>query len=291
VNAPTYPRTPDGWTPVARRSIGPFTTHITYRRSDGSTIEWSSRTHRKHASRLSRARRHELTHWAPRRASWWIAILFAGGSACFLVAPLPGFLQLVGPAADGAVFFAGSLLFTSAAFLQWLETINANRGPAQTSRRRLQLLSFEPRRIDWWSAGVQLAGTLFFNATTFRALQTGLDSPSYDRLVWRPDALGSVCFLVSGYLAYVEVSGHLLGRPRATLESRIVTVNLVGCLAFGISAVASYVVPSTGSAVNLAVVNTFTALGALCFLIGAILMLTEGARPPRHSISSTSGSQ
>jgi len=135
-----YPTTPPGWTPVARRSIGPFTTHVTYRRSDGSTLEWSSRSHRKHASRLSRAHRRELTLWAPRQASWWIAILFAAGSACFLVAPFPGFLQLVGPAVDGMVFFVGSLLFTSAAFLQWLETINANRGPEPTARRRLRLL-------------------------------------------------------------------------------------------------------------------------------------------------------
>jgi len=276
VNTTTYPTTPPGWTPVARRSVGPFTTHVTYRRSDGSTIEWSSRSHRKHASRLSWARR-ELSLWTPRQASWWIAILFAAGSTCFLVAPFPGFLQLVGPAVDGTVFFAGSLLFTSAALLQWLETINANRGPEPTARRRRRLLSFEPHRIDWWSSGIQLVGTLFFNATTFRALQTGLDSPSYDRLVWRPDALGSVCFLVSGYLAYVEVSGHLFGRPRWTLEWVIVTVNLLGCLAFGVSAVASYVVPSTGSEVDLTFVNTFTALGALCFLIGALLLLPEGA--------------
>ena len=62
-----YPTTPPGWTPVARRSIGPFTTHVTYRRSDGSTLEWSSRSHRKHASRLSRAHRRELALWAPRR--------------------------------------------------------------------------------------------------------------------------------------------------------------------------------------------------------------------------------
>jgi hypothetical protein len=276
VDTTTYPTTPPGWTPVARRSVGPFTTHVTYKRSDGSTIEWSSRSHRKHASRLSRARR-ELALWAPGQASWWIAILFAAGSACFLVAPFPGFLQLVGPAVDGMLFFAGSLLFTSAAFLQWLETINAYRGPEPTARRRRRLLSFEPHRIDWWSSGVQLAGTLFFNATTFRALQTGLGSPSYDRVVWRPDALGSVCFLVSGYLAYVEVSGHLFGRPRWTLEWVIVTVNLLGCLAFGVSAVASYVVPSTGSEVDLTFVNTFTALGALCFLIGALLLLPEGA--------------
>lgn len=278
-----YPTTPPGWTPVARRSIGPFTTHVTYRRSDGSTLEWSSRSHRKHASRLSRAHRREFTLWAPRQASWWIAILFAAGSACFLVAPFPGFLQLVGPAVDGMVFFVGSLLFTSAAFLQWLETINANRGPEPTARQRLRLLSFEPHRIDWWSSGIQLLGTLFFNATTFRALQTGLESPSYDRAVWRPDALGSVCFVVSGYLAYVEVSGHLFGRPHRTLESVIVTVNLLGCLAFGVSAVASYVVPSTDSAVSLTLVNLCTALGALCFLVGALLLLPEGAPRSRSS--------
>ena len=57
-------------------------------------------------------------------------MLFAAGSTCFLIAPIPPFLQLVGPAADGVVFFVGSLLFTSAAALQWLETINTNRDPA-----------------------------------------------------------------------------------------------------------------------------------------------------------------
>ncbi|WP_433291536.1 hypothetical protein ACQP2F_25710 [Actinoplanes sp. CA-030573] len=191
------------------------------------------------------------------RRALWIAVLFAAGSACFLVAPIPAFLRLVGPAADGAVFFAGSLLFTSAAALQCLQTAELDR---------------KTHRLDWWSSGVQLLGTLFFNVTTFRALRVSLDSSSYDRLVWRPDAFGSICFLVSGYLAYVAVSRHLLGLPRRTMESAIATVNLLGCVAFGISAVASYVVPTTGNERNLAVVNTFTALGALCFLIGAVLL-------------------
>jgi hypothetical protein len=287
VHATSYPATPTGCTTIGQRSIGPFTTHVTYQQSDGSTVEWSSRSQRKHASRLSRARRREVVYWAPHRASWWIAVLFSAGSTCFLVAPIPAFLRLVGPVADGAVFFVGSVLFTSAAALQWLETINANRGPGQPAGRRLKVLTFEPRRIDWWSCGVQLLGTLYFNATTFRALQTGLESPSYDRLVWRPDALGSICFLVSGYLAYVEVSGHLLGRPRRTLESAIATVNLLGCVAFGVSAVASYVMPTTGDERNLAAVNTFTALGALCFLIGAILMLPEGARSQASTATTT----
>jgi hypothetical protein len=115
----SYPEAPEGWTPVARRAVGPFTTHLTFRRPDGSTSEWSSRTHRKHASRLSRvAAGHERVWWAPERVSWWIGVLFAVGSSCFLIAPFPGFVELVGSGVDGMVFFVGSVFFTSAAALQ-----------------------------------------------------------------------------------------------------------------------------------------------------------------------------
>ena len=41
---------------------------------------------------------------------------------------MPGFVQLVGSAADGTVFFVGSVFFTSAALLQYLEAANADRG-------------------------------------------------------------------------------------------------------------------------------------------------------------------
>jgi hypothetical protein len=212
----SYPEAPEGWTPVARRAVGPFTTHLTFRRPDGSTTVWSSRAHHKHASRLSRvAPQNERVWWAPERASWWIGILFVIGSSCFLLAPFPGFVELVGSGVDGMVFFVGSVFFTSAATLQCLETFNADREPGGTGhRQRLRLLAFEPRRIDWWSSVLQLVGTLLFNVNTFRAMQTGLEQPSYDRLVWRPDAVGSACFLVSGYLAYVEVCGGLACRPR-----------------------------------------------------------------------------
>jgi hypothetical protein len=190
--------------------------------------------------------------WAPARAGWWTGVLFAIGSACFFVGPFPGFVELVGSAVDGVVFFVGSIFFTSAAMLQ------ASQAEAT---------------LDRWSSLVQLAGTVFFNVSTFRALQTGLDSAQYDRLVWRPDALGSICFLVSGVLAYVAVRGL-----RWRLGWWIAAVNLAGCVAFGISAVAGYAVPSTGSALALAAANAWTALGALCFLIGAVLLLPDSAR-------------
>jgi hypothetical protein len=47
---------------------------------------------------------------------------------------------------------------------------------------------------------------------------------------------------------------------------------------FGILAIASYVVPSSGSILDLAASNWCTVLGALCFFIGALLVL-----PRRHA--------
>jgi hypothetical protein len=202
----------------------------------------------------------ERVLWAPRRAGWWVAVLFAAGSVCFLVAPLPVFLNLVGPETDAMVFFVGSLLFTSAAALQWWGSYAARR----------------VRRLDWWSSSAQLVGTVYFNVTTFRALSDTVGSSSYDKLVWRPDALGSICFLLSGVLAYVEVAGGLVRRPPRTGEGAIAASNLLGCIAFGVAAVAAYVLPASASEVDTALANSMTALGALAFLVGSLLLLREG---------------
>ncbi|GAA2135616.1 hypothetical protein GCM10009844_01060 [Nocardioides koreensis] len=190
----------------------------------------------------------------------WTGSLFVVGSTCFLVGPFPGFAELVGARADAAVFFVGSLFFTSAATLQWL--------PARP-----------PGGTDWWSSAWQLVGTLFFNVTTFRALDTAVGAADYNQVVWRPDAFGSVCFLVSGALAYVGVGGSWRRLPPRTADGRMASVNLAGCVAFGVSAAAAYVVPSTAEALDAGVANATTALGALAFLIGALLLIRQSRRP------------
>ena len=51
----------------------------------------------------------------------WMALFFALGSTCFLVGPLPGYVQLVGERADAITFFVGSILFTAGGAMQsWL---------------------------------------------------------------------------------------------------------------------------------------------------------------------------
>ena len=134
-------------------------------------------------------------------------------------------------------------------------------------------------RAAWWSTIVQSAGTLFFNVTTYRAMHVALTSSDYDRLVWRPDWRGSVCFLVSGAIAYRASSrigwhGWLPARRGEGWWQP--AVNLLGCIFFGISAIAGYVVPSTGSVIDLAAANWNTSLGAACFLACALDTLHTG---------------
>ena len=185
-----------------------------------------------------------------------MALCFALGSTCFLIGPFPGYAQLVGESADAITFFVGSILFTAGGGLQsWL---------AWSDRR-------SPHGwAGWWAAIVQSAGTLFFNVTTYQAMHTALTSSEYNKLVWRPDWRGSICFLVSGAIAY-HASPRRGWRPtRVGAGWWQPGVNLLGCVFFGISAVAGYVVPSTGSMIDQAGANWNTALGAACFLACAL---------------------
>jgi hypothetical protein len=190
----------------------------------------------------------------------WMALCFAFGSTCFLIGPFPGYVQLVGDSADGVTFFVGSILFTAGGALQsWLAW--PDHGVAGGGR------------AAWWAAIVQSAGTLFFNVTTYQAMHVALTNPEYDKLVWRPDWRGSICFLVSGAVAYRASHRHgwhgwLPVRNGAGWWQP--AVNLLGCVFFGISAVAGYLVPSTGSMIDQAAANWNTALGAACFLVCAL---------------------
>ena len=191
-----------------------------------------------------------------------MALFFAVGSACFLVGPFPGYVQLVGDSADAITFFVGSILFTLGGAVQSRLAWAERRSPGGAAA--------------WWSAIVQSAGTLFFNVTTYQAMHVALTSPDYDRLVWRPDWRGSICFLVSGGIAYWASPRRGWLPRRGGSGWWQPAVNLLGCVFFGISAVAGYVVPSSGSMLDLAAANWNTSLGAACFLACALDTLWSG---------------
>jgi hypothetical protein len=117
---------------------------------------------------------------------------------------------------------------------------------------------------------------VFFNVTTYQALHTAVTSSEYNKLVWRPDWRGSICFLVSGAIAYHASPRHRWMPVRGGPGWWQPAVNMLGCIFFGISAVAGYVVPSTGSMLSQAACNWNTALGAACFLACALDTLITG---------------
>lgn len=205
------------------------------------------------------------------------------GAALFAVGSASALFGATFATRSSAILFVGSLFFTSAAYLQLLEVVNE---PDALSKARpaVSLWRWEPHKIGWWAALVQLTGTLLFNINTFEATRT-LSSIDQDRLVWTPDAIGSICFLVASYLAYIEVSRHWFGWQPRNISWWIVVINLLGSVAFGVSAVASLVVVQTGQMLSAYGSNLWTFVGALCFFAGAYLLLPEmtshSAKPTR----------
>ena len=139
----------------------------------------------------------------------------------------------------------------------------------------MRLLTWEPARIDWWATLVQLAGTVFFNVSTFHALEAGLDAAQTNQLVWRPDTLGSICFLVASGLAWAEIGQSWASWHPGDRSWWIALLNLAGSVAFGVSAFAAKIVSDSGQPRNVELVNLGTFLGALGFFVGALLLLPE----------------
>ena len=199
------------------------------------------------------------------------SLCFVIGSALFALGAVPGYLGLVGPVADNATYFVGSLFFTTAGFIQLRLTGRWQHG-AWKSREAWD---------DWWAAAVQSLGTLFFNVSTGAALWPNLTTEQARHHVWRPDAYGSVCFLVASGLA-VAATTHRdrLWDPEARNWWNT-WLNMAGSVLFGLSAIGAYIEPSTGDVRNVALANAGTFLGAVCFLVAAMLL-----RPPRTTPAS-----
>ncbi|WP_169581449.1 MULTISPECIES: YrhK family protein [Microbacterium] len=192
-----------------------------------------------------------------RREAWGFAV----GSLLFFAGSMPFYAAWAGSVGTNATFFAGSVFFTLAAFIQL--SLSGRRIPHREMSR--------PDRVDWWAAAIQFAGTLLFNLSTGAALAAAVTQPAEVGAGWKPDAWGSLAFLVASFLAIVATKdrGRLWDPDSRTWHGTL--LNFVGSVAFGVSAVGAYVVPSTGDLANAAWANGGTAIGALCFFVAALL--------------------
>jgi hypothetical protein len=213
----------------------------------------------------------------PARLNSAIAWLFMLGASCFALGTIPAYVHAVGAAADAMTFFVGSIFFTAASYCQLVQAQSPGMTGVEEQRQfaRIRALpwAWRPRDKNWLAAATQFPGTLFFNHSTFAATVHNLTATEADKYVWRPDFFGSVLFLVSSGYA-ISALGVGLRRPQwRLLPWWIAWLNMLGSVAFMVSAIASFVLPSTDTVIDLPLANAGTLVGAICFLVGAALML------------------
>jgi len=192
-----------------------------------------------------------------RREAWGFAV----GSVFFAVGAVPFYADAVGEVVTNLTFFVGAIFFTLAALIQLL--LSGRRPPRRDAN--------SADRADWWAAAIQFAGTLFFNLSTSAALITAVNEDARIGSGWRPDAWGSICFLAaSGFAVVATTHREGLWDPKAR-SWRCTWLNMAGSVFFGLSAIGAYVLPTTADLVSQFWANAGTFLGALCFLVAALL--------------------
>jgi hypothetical protein len=182
-----------------------------------------------------------------------------------------------GPLLPACVYLAGGVFFCAGGYAAVLLATNLPH------RRRdgayvvgpWRWWALEPRRLDWLSAAVLLAGTIVFGINLVDSFIAELTPAQADRLIWSPDMIGCALFLVSGHLALVDICGRWwLGWRRGDLGWRIAIVNQVGSILFMVAAVASFV-HTDGDLVAVGIANWGTLTGALCFAIAGAMQEFE----------------
>jgi hypothetical protein len=212
----------------------------------------------------------------PHRLNTVMAVLFMIGSFGFALGSTSFYASAVGPTPDAVTFFISSIFFTTASFLQLLQSQSPDMQPTGTGRDhergKVRLFAWRPHDKAWIAAAAQFPGTLFFNGTTFWAMTIAVSNSQYDKVVWRPDFFGSILFLVSSAFAILALGRLFTWRPRESAWW-VAWLNMFGSVAFMASAIGAFVIPRTDSAIDLTLADRGTWVGAVCFFFGALLAI------------------
>jgi hypothetical protein len=198
------------------------------------------------------------------------ATAFVVGGSLFCVGALLAQAHIGGPRSAAAVFAAGGVFFTTGGYSSVLLVVNAGGG-------KWRWWSTEPGRLEWGSAVALFVGTLYFGASLLAALVGDLTTAQEHRLVWSPEVLGCVLFLLSGHLALVQLRRERRQGHRTALGWSIAVVNQVGSALFMAAAIAAFVRPTTGDELAVGIANWSTFAGAACFAAAGVMQ--EFQRP------------
>lgn len=196
------------------------------------------------------------------------ATAFVIGGSLFCVGALLAQAYVGGPRLAAAVFLAGGVFFTAGGYSSVLLVANAGGGG-------WRWWSTEPARLDWASAVALFVGTLYFFGSLLAALIGDLTTAQEHRLVWSPEVIGCVLFLVSGHLALVQLRRERRQGRGTGLGWWIAVVNQVGSALFMVAAIAAFVRPTTGDELAVGIANWGTFAGAACFAVAGVMQEFE----------------
>lgn len=206
------------------------------------------------------------------------ATAFVIGGSLFSIGALLAQAHVGGPRLAAVFFMVGGVFFTTGGYASVLQVANAPRGADDDGVVRVEpwrWWSTEPGRLDWASAVVLFVGTLYFGVSLAVALFGDVTEAQQHRLVWAPEFVGCILFLVSGHLVLTEMHRDRPSGRRVDLGWWIVVVNQLGSALFMVSAIAAFVRPSTGDELAVGIANWACFTGAACFAIAGAMQEFE----------------
>ena len=218
--------------------------------------------------------------WRLRTVNTVAATAFVFGGSLFAI----GAALAQGGAAVGlylSVYVVGGVFFSTGGFASLVQVVNEPEEPGGLAPARWRWWAREPRRLAWLSAAALFSGTLVFAVNLVDSFIEGLGTFAEDHLVWSPNMVGCALFLVSGHLAMTEIGGWRFW-SRRDFGWWIVAVNQIGSVLFAVSAIASFVRPTTGDELAVGVANWGTLTGALCFAVAGAMQEFEHPAGPRR---------
>ncbi|GJQ09339.1 hypothetical protein GpartN1_g1130.t1 [Galdieria partita] len=286
-----------------------FVTEIEYE-IDNKKYTWNSRAHRKqlymrHVGYF-KDYKFQWKYWLRKlkKISVWVGILFTIGSAIFVTSTALEYSMAIYQSYVlfqifiGWPFFGGAMFYLVGAYANFLEVINAPdvhpiegdieslRRAAERYRRRhkYKWFGWYPYRIDYLASLIQLIGAALYSINCFVGNGNTAFTLNFwetEFLYWLPDTLGSICFVVSEYMFYVEYShGWWCWNPK-DVSFWAVFLNVWGAVGFlldGGFGFGSYAFPADSVYAYIAT-DLSLLIGCICFLIGSFLLIVEQSGP------------
>ena len=269
---------------------GSLISRLRWEHPDGSTVTWDSRLARKRG--FIEVLRNGIVERITARPAVAVRLgrcndvsgmsFFLGG-ALFTIGALLAQYGAAGVTTLDWTFLVGGFFFSLGAYAALVQEINSPRridADGALAARSWRWWAYEPHRPGWLAAFVLFCGTLAFAISLVDAFLGSLSTRQVDRLIWAPELVGCILFLVSGHLGIAEVCHGRFHLMTSSLGWWIVVVNQIGSWLFMFSGLAAFVRPVTGEVISVWVINWGTALGAACFSAAGLAQIFERPTVP-----------